>query len=398
MFNQKELSIVDLHIHSKYSRGCSTKLDIKSLEKWGKIKGIDILGTGDFTHPKWYKELKENLTERDGMLYTEKGFKFIPQTEISFIYTDEGKGRKVHNVILAPNLEIAGQIKDYFESKGRIDYDGRPIFKIPCDQLVEDMRKISRDIEIISAHAWTPHFGLLGSKSGYNSVEEAFKDQTKYIHALETGISSTPQMNYKISKLDKFSMVSFSDAHSFWPWRLGREATILKDVKTCKDIISSIRNHNIHSTIEVDPAYGKYHWDGHAKCNCSMSPKDTNKNNMICPVCNKPMTLGVDYRVDELSDRDENYKADNKPPFITLLPLSELISLSIGKGLATKSVWSIYWQFIKKFGNEFNILMNAKKEDMDVINPHISKLVVDNRKGNIKVQPGYDGVYGKPLL
>ncbi|MAG38526.1 hypothetical protein CMO90_00380, partial [Candidatus Woesearchaeota archaeon] len=258
--------ISDLHIHSRYSRACSSAIDIKNLEKWAKIKGVNILGTGDFTHPEWFKELKHELVEDDtGILKTSSGFPFILQTEISLIYTQADRGRRIHNVVLAPNFDVVEQITDYLKKHGRVDYDGRPIFKISCHDFVYNLRKISLDIEVIPAHIWTPWFSLFGSKSGFDSVHECFKDQEKYVHALETGLSSDPEMNWRLSQLDKFNLVSFSDSHSFWPWRMGREATIFELKKLKYDnILRALRSgEGLQETVEVDPSYGKYHFDGH---------------------------------------------------------------------------------------------------------------------------------------
>jgi len=284
----------DLHIHSRYSRATSKNLSIKNLEKWARIKGLNLLGTGDFTHPEWLKELKNELKEDEGILKTESGFNFILQTEISLMYSQDGKGRRIHLLILAPSFEIIDQINSYLGKKGRVDYDGRPIFNIPCYELVENLMSISKDIEIIPAHCWTPYFGIFGSITGFGSMDDAFKDKVKYIHAFETGLSSDPEMNWRLSALDKFSILSFSDSHSFWPWRLGREATVF-DLKkiSYKDLIYSIRNKKIEFTIETNPAYGKYHFDGHRLCNYSCSPEESIKNNNICPVCKKPLTIGV---------------------------------------------------------------------------------------------------------
>ncbi len=391
--------IADLHIHGKYSRACSTDLTIPNLEKWARIKGIDLLGTGDFTHPKWIEHIKENLTEQDGFLKTKTGFNFVLQTEISLIYTQDGKGRSVHVLILAPNLEVVKQITSYLLSRGRIDYDGRPIFKIPCYELAKDLRSISEDIEVIPAHSFTPHFGLFGANGGFNSVEEAFKDQSKHIHALESGISADPEMVWRSSKLDKFLVVSFSDSHSFWPWRLGREATVFDIKPTYKDLLKAIRTgEGFVETIECNPAYGKYHIDGHRNCNISLEPKESSKLNNICPVCHKPLTIGVLHRVEDLADRKEGYRPDNRQKYKTLMPLSELLSHILGKGVATKAVWQEYNKLIEKFGNEYNILLDAPEEDIAKINPKISDVIMLNRAGKIKVEPGYDGVYGIPII
>ncbi len=394
-----KMIITDLHIHSKYSRATSKQLDLKNLERYAKIKGVDLLGTGDFTHPLWYKELKQNLTEQDGVLKTKTGFPFLLQTEVSLMYTDQGKGRRVHNIILAPSFEVVDQITEYFKKHGRVDYDGRPIFKIPCDEMAYELTKISNDIEIIPAHAWTPWFGLLGSMSGFDSVEESFKDQTKHIHALETGLSSDPAMNWRLSRLDRFALVSFSDLHSFWPWRIGREATVFSCKPNYKEIIKAIRGKNIKETIEVDPAYGKYHWDGHRKCNVCMSPKETIKLKSICPKCGRKLTLGVEYRVEQLADRPEGFKPKGVAPFKRLIPLSEIISTLTSSGIATKKVWTFYNQLIDAFRSEFNILLNVPQEELEkVTHPKIAKAIIDNREGKIKVKPGYDGEYGVPIF
>ncbi len=389
----------DLHIHSRFSRATSKNLNLEMLEKYARIKGLGLLGTGDFTHEVWLNELKDNLTEKDGILYSKTGFKFILTGEISLMYT-QGRGRSVHLVLLAPCFEIVDRINSYFDKKGRRDYDGRPIFKISCRDFVKDMKEISDEIEIIPAHVWTPYFGVFGSKSGFDSLKEAFGDQVDNIHAIETGMSSSPEMNWKLSQLNNKTIVSFSDLHSFWPWRIGREATIFSDAESYKNIIGQIRENKILGTIETDPAYGKYHWDGHKLCNFSCSPEECKKINNICPVCKKSLTIGVENRVEEL----ENQKIEKHPDrkvFYKILPLHELIALVKASTLASKKTWGVYNSMIEKLGNEFNILMNVKKEDLIKALPEDEKLVeviLRNREGKIKVKAGYDGEYGEPML
>jgi uncharacterized protein (TIGR00375 family) len=394
--------IADLHLHSKYSRATSKQLDIAHLEKWARVKGLNLLGTGDFTHPKWVEELKSNLVENEtGILKTKTGMDFVLQTEVSLVYSDGGKGRRVHNIILAPNFDVVEQITEYFLKKGRVDYDGRPIFKITCPELVEDMIKISEDIEIIPAHVWTPWFALFGSMSGFDSVEEAFKDKSKHIHALETGLSSDPPMNWRISKLDKYSLVSFSDSHSFWPWRIGRESTMfdLKEL-TYKNLIKALRTkEGLTGTIEVDPAYGKYHWDGHRACNVCLAPKDTKKINGICPKCGKELTIGVEYRVEELADRPIGFKPKDAKEFKRLIPLSEIIAKFIGSPIASKKTWAEFNKLMNAFGNEFNVLINAPESELKkVVDEKIAAAIIKNREGKVEVQPGYDGEYGIPIF
>ncbi len=404
--------ISDLHLHSKYSRGCSTELDIKNLEKYARIKGLGLLGTGDFTHPKWIQEIKSSLTEDEqakGILRTKNGFPFLLQTEISLIYSSHGKGRRIHNVVLAPNLENVEQITQYLLKHGRIDYDGRPIFNIPCPDFVSSLKNISRDIEIIPAHIWTPHFSLFGDYNQYNTAEECFEEQTKNIHAMETGLSSDPQMNWRLSQLDKFNMVSFSDSHSFWPWRIGREATTfeLKELNY-KNIIEALRvkkedwnraKNKIQMTIEVDPNYGKYHLDGHRNCKVCMEPSETAKAKGICPKCGRKLTIGVLNRVEQLADRADGFRPKGANDFKRLIPLAEILAALLGKGIATKTTNEEYYKLIKEFGTENNILLNTDFDALKkVTHEKIAKAIIDNRNGKIKVTAGYDGEYGYPVF
>ena len=393
--------IADLHIHSRFSRATSKDLTIANLEKWARIKGLDLMGTGDFCHPEWIKELKKELKEDgSGILKTKSGFPFILSNEISFMYSQGGKGRRVHLVFLAPNFDVVDKITDYFKTKGRIDYDGRPIFKISCEEFAEEMMKISKDIEIIPAHAWTPWFGIFGSATGFDSIEEAFGEQAKNIHAFETGMSSDPGMNWRLSKLDKYAVVSFSDLHSFWPWRIGREATAFELEKlSYKNIIDAIRNKKIAFTIETSPSYGKYHFDGHRLCSFSCSPEESAKLKGICPVCKKPLVIGVLNRVEELADRPEGFRPKDAIPFKTLLPLHELISSVLGSAMASKKVWQEYNKLIDAFGNELNILLNVSADELRKATAEkIVQVILKNREGKIKVKPGYDGEYGVLVL
>jgi len=396
MLELDKIIFADLHIHSRFSRACSKDITIENLEKWARAKGLNLLGTGDFTHPIWLKELKDNLIERDGIFYSKTGFKFLLTGEISLMYT-QGRGRRVHLVLLVPSFEIADKINEYLDKKGRRDYDGRPIFKISCEQFVKDMIEISKDIEVIPAHVWTPYFGVFGSKSGFDSLKEAFGEQFENIHAIETGMSSDPEMNWHLSELNKKAIVSFSDSHSFWPWRIGREATIIEKAESYTDVINSLRENKILGTIETDTGYGIYHYDGHKDCNFSSSPEETKKLNGICPVCNKPLTIGVANRVNEIGDQiiEENR---NRKKYYVLLPLHELISFGIGSSLESKKTWEIYNKLIEKFKNEFNILLNVSKEELIEElknNLKIVQLILENREGKIKVKPGYDGKYGE---
>jgi len=403
--NFKEI-FTDLHIHSRFSRACSKDLSIENLVKWARIKGLDLLGTGDFTHEVWLSELK-GLKEKNGVLWFEDSegeFPFILSSEISLIYTADGKGRKVHLVYLAPSLEVVDKINSWLDTKGRRDYDGRPIFGISCRDFVAKMEEIDDRIEVIPAHAWTPWFGIFGSEGGFDSLADAFGDKVDRIRAIETGISSDPLMNWKIKELAdrNISIVSFSDLHSYWPWRLGREATIFKlndgEELSYDLILKQIRENSFIGTVEVDPNYGKYHWDGHRNCDFSCGPAETRGLNGKCPKCGRDLIIGVEYRVDELSSGDSDYK--NKKMYYTLLPLHEVISLGIGIGVNSKGCWKIYDKLIESFGSEFDVLLRVEEKDLLRVlgDKLVVELIMKNRKGEIKVKPGYDGVYGEAIL
>jgi len=389
--------ITDLHIHSHYSQATSQNMNLVELSRNAKIKGIDVLGTGDFTHPLWLKELKENLSD-DGDIYSYNGVNFILQGEISLIY-NQVKMRKIHLIILAPSFEVVDQINEYLKKHGRLDYDGRPTFGISCIELTENLMSISKEIEIIPAHCMTPWFGIFGSMSGFDSIKECFEDKTKYIHAVETGMSADPPMLWRISELDDFSLVSNSDSHSPHPYRIGREANVFSCEPKYKNIINAIRTRkNFLFTIEVNPAYGKYHFDGHRNCNFSCSPEESKKLKNICPICKKPLTIGVLNRVEQLADREEGFRPKGAVDFKSIIPLSEIISLSTGYNIFTKKVSDIYNKLIENFGTEFKILLDAEEKELKkIVDERLANLIIKNRLGKIKVIPGYDGVYGRAI-
>ena len=393
--------IADLHLHSKYSRATSKDLDLKNLEKYARIKGVNILGTGDFTHPIWLKELKESLEEDGtGILKSKTGFNFLLSVEVSNIYSQNSKGRRIHNIILAPSFEIVEQINEALGKKGRLDYDGRPIFGFNCIELVEMLKEINEDIEIIPAHAWTPWFSLFGSMSGFDSIKECFGSMEKHIHAIETGLSSDPEMNWRLSMLDGISLVSFSDAHSFWPWRIGREATIFDIKPEYKGLIKAIRTKNgLEETIEVNPNYGKYHLDGHRACDVCLEPKESLKKKNICPKCGRELTIGVLHRVEELADRKGGFKPKDAKPFRSLMPLSEILAKLLDSGIATQKTWKEYNNLISHFGSELNILLDAGLEELKKVSDEsIAGAIISIRKNEAKIKPGYDGVYGELIL
>ena len=397
--------IADLQIHSKHARATSKDLSFENLEKFGRIKGVNLFGVGDFQHPEHRKEISRKLKEDDkGILRTKTGFPFLWQTEVSLMYSEDGKRRAVHLLIFAPNGIIADKIISYLGSKGRLDYDGRPIFGIQCKDLVKDLKDVDDKIEIIPAHCMTPWFGLFGSKSGFDSLKECFGDQMKHIYAIESGMSADPSMLWRFEEIasGKARVVSFSDAHSFWPWRIGREATIFDIPELSYDnIIKAIRTgEGLKGTIETPPEYGRYHWDGHRNCNFSCGSEETKKLNGKCPKCGGNLIIGVEYRVEELAKKPKGFKPKNAAEFHKLLPLHELIVLYNNTGINSKGNWEIYNSLIEKFENEFNILLKVSKEELveKEIKPKLIDLIMRNREDKIKIKPGYDGEYGVALL
>ncbi len=395
--------VADFHLHSKYSRAVSNKMNATELATAGKLKGLNLLGTGDLQHPLYHKELKEKLKDQGNGFYEHNGNNFVLSTEISLAFSWGGKGRRVHTVLLFPNFEVGDQYVEAVKKWGRVDYDGRPIFGKSCVELAEMCFGISKDIMIIPAHCWTPYFGIFGSKSGFNSLKDAFQEHTKDIYAIETGMSSDPAMNWRLSQLDSVVPVSFSDSHSPYPWRLGREATVF-DLKepSYKEMVEAIKKKDKQKmlfTIETDPGYGKYHFDGHAACGFSCSPEETKKHGGKCPKCGRPLTIGVATRIEELADRPEGFVPKGAIPFKTLLPLSEIIGGVMKSGVATKQVWKEFNALVGAYGNELNVLIDAPYENMKHITyGRIADAIMKNREAKIKVKPGYDGEYGVPIF
>ena len=392
--------IADLHIHSRHSRACSKSINIDNLEKYAKIKGLNVLGTGDFTHPKWIQEIKEKLKEdENGILRSKTGFPFIWQTEISLMYSQGGR-RSVHYVVLSPNKESSDKITETLGKRGRLDYDGRPIFGINSVEFVDMLKNIDEKIEIIPAHCMTSWFGIFGSKSGFDSLKECFQEKANKIYAVETGISADPAMLWRLK--ENVNLVSFSDMHSYWPFRLGREATLF-DFKelTYNNIIKAIRTgEGLKGTIEVNPNYGKYHIDGHRNCDFYCDYKESRKLNKICPKCNKEMTIGVEYRVEELAKEEKGFKPRNAKEYYELIPLQELIGAVYDtKLMNSKKITTIYNKLISLFNNELNILMNVDEKDLlKAADEKLVNIIIKNRRNELNLKPGYDGVYGKIVL
>jgi len=376
-------------------------MNLEGMSKGARVKGLNLLGTGDITHPEWLKTLKEKLEPIEGTgLFKYNDVWFMLTTEVSTIFNFGGKAKKVHHIIHAPSFEIAEQINEALSKYGNLRVDGRPTLTMSAPELVEKVMNISRDIMITSSHIWTPWFSLFGSVSGFNSVEDCYQDQTKYVFSLETGLSSTPDMNWRLSSLDKFTLVSNSDSHSPHPWRLGREANVFESEKlTYWEIFDAIKKKDKKRflyTIEVKADYGKYHYDGHRPCNISFHPKEAIKLNNICPKCGRKLTIGVLHRVEELADRPEGFIPKDAIPFKTLLPLYEIISFAWGSGeLYSKKVLQEHDKLIEKFGNELNILLNIPKEELlKATNEKIAEAIIKVREGKEKYKPGYDGNYG----
>jgi uncharacterized protein (TIGR00375 family) len=385
-------------------------MSIGEIARFAKIKGLNLVGTGDFTHPKWLKEIQETLIPVQGTgLYkvtsnADSPVHFMLTTEVCTIFNFENETKKVHHVILTPSMETAVQINGALKRYGDLGADGRPMLNMTAPQLVEEVMATSSENMVFPAHAWTPWFSIFGAFSGFDSIEECYQDMTKHIHALETGLSSDPPMNWRLSKLDRFTLVSNSDSHSFWPWRMGREANVFELEKlSYREVVDAVRRKDparLKFTIETDPAYGKYHWTGHRNCNVSLSPQEAQKLGNICPVCRRKLTKGVEQRVEELADRPANFKPDNVPGFMRLLPLSEIIATVLGvDSPSIQAVWKIYNSLIGKFGDEYTVLIDASKDLLtEVVEAPIADAILRVREGSVSIVPGYDGVYGKLVL
>ena len=396
--------IADFHIHSKYSRATSKDMEVETLARWAKKKGISLLGTGDFTHPTYFAELRSKLVPTGNGLFElkngEKDVRFILTTEVCNIYTQDGKGRRIHNLIFVPSLEVADKIRSKLGNLGKLSSDGRPIFKFTARELVKMIMDISDECLVIPAHAWTPWFSIFGANSGFDSIEECFGELSPQIHAIETGLSSDPEMNWRLSRLDSITLLSNSDAHS--PNRLGREANAFDCALDYREIVEAIRKKDrkkILYTVEFFPEEGKYHYDGHRNCGVIFSPPETRSHHYLCPKCQKKLTVGVMHRVEALADRPEGFMPRNAIPSIHTLPLEEIIAEAVGTRVGTKGVETEYDRLIEKGGSEFRILLEATPDElMSYTSPKILEGIIRNRQGKVRIVPGHDGVYGKITL
>jgi DNA helicase-2/ATP-dependent DNA helicase PcrA len=403
----------DLHIHSKYSRATSPKLDFERLWLWAQLKGIRVVATGDCVHPGWLAEIKKKLAPCGNGLFELKpefreavaadlppsckaDVRFILSTEIASIYKRDAKVRKVHNIVYLPSLNAAEVLAAKLGAIGNIRSDGRPILGLDSRDLLDIALACHPDAFLIPAHVWTPWFSVLGSKSGFNSIKECFGDLTKYIYALETGLSSDPAMNWRLSSLDPFFLVSNSDAHS--PEKLGREANIFDTELSYTGLLNALRDpkdKGLLGTVEFFPEEGKYHFDGHRVCQTRMHPRDTIKNKGLCPVCGKPVTIGVMARVEELADRPDGKKGGKWRPYRSMVPLTEIIGDCLDVGPASKKVGLLYRKIVADIGGDFVVLLDAP---LDRIEKIAGSLVAEGvrrvRNGEIAVNAGYDGEYG----
>ena len=405
--------ILDLHIHSKYSRACSKNLTLENLDKACRIKGVDIIATGDFTYPEWFKSIKEELEEmpgRRGTVSSPSGLyklktasddkvKFILSTEFALIYKDGGKCRRIHLVVHAPNIQAVEELNKYLDKHYNIRSDGRPILGMSAKDLFKLCLSIHPKFLIYPAHIWTPWFSVFGSKSGFDKLEECFGEYTSQVYAYETGLSSDPEMNWRVSELDRLTLLSNSDAHS--PQNIAREANVFDlETNTYDEIYEAIKNKDLKKikySIEFYPEEGMYHYDGHRACGVSFTPEQTKKLKSICPVCKKPLTVGVMYRVDELADRPFGFKPKNVASFKKLVELDKIIAESLNvKSRSSQKVQTIYQNLIKKLGNELLILLDADlKEITEASDGRIAEGVRRVRAGELKIEPGFDGEYGK---
>ena len=397
----------DLHIHSKYSRATSKDCNLEQLAVWAQKKGLSVISTGDFTHPAWFAEINEKLIEDGCGAYRLKPeiekeifknstpVRFLLSVEISTIYKKGDKTRKVHHCVFVPDMKAAAKFREKLGAIGNINSDGRPILGLDSRSLLETTLESGEGSFIIPAHIWTPWFSVLGSKSGFDSIEECYEDLADNIFAVETGLSSDPEMNWKVSKLDKYRLVSNSDAHS--PAKLAREATVFDTAPDYFSIMNALKTGKGYvGTVEFFPEEGKYHEDGHRKCGVCLSPVETEKLNGICPVCGKPLTIGVLNRVCELADRDfaDNYKPETGGDVYSLVPLPEIISEIKNVGVGSKSVVMEYERLIKKFGSELSILREVPVDELSKDSPLLGEGISRLRAGKVIKHAGYDGEYG----
>jgi uncharacterized protein (TIGR00375 family) len=401
--------IADLHIHSRYSRATSGDMTPEAIWRWAQLKGISVAGTGDFTHPKWFRELNDKLEPLGNGLYRLKkaycpdnvpvscraDVSFMLTTEISCIYSKNKRTRKIHCLVFVPDFSGAAKLSIALAKIGNLNSDGRPILGLDAKELLRIMLDVAPGAMLVPAHAWTPHFSVFGAASGFDSLEECFEELTPNIHAIETGLSSDPAMNWRLSALDKITLISNSDAHS--PAKLGREANVLDTELSYSSILEAIRTRKGFSgTIEFFPEEGKYHYDGHKDCGVSLTPQETKKHDYLCPMCGKKITVGVLHRVDLLADRNDGSKPKDAAPYKSIIPLPEIISETIKVGVNSKAVNTMYQSLLESLGNEFSILLDRPLADIEAASSaQLREAIARMRSGRVNIAPGFDGEYGK---
>ncbi|MBD3279696.1 MAG: DNA helicase, partial [Candidatus Pacebacteria bacterium] len=406
--------ILDLHLHSHYSRATSKNMDLEHIYRWGKIKGINVIGTADFIHPAWLQELQTKLEPAEPGLFKLKDqyaqeqdktlpesvknqlMRFIFTTEISTIYSKNDRVRKLHNVIVMPSFKAIAKFNHELQKIGNLKADGRPILGLDSKKLLQLTLETDPEAFFIPAHIWTPWFSMFGSKSGFDTIEAAFEELTPKISAIETGLSSDPFMNWRVDQLKDLTIVSNSDAHS--PQKLGREANVLNCELSYPAIIETLKTNDqrMVGTIEFYPQEGKYHYDGHRKCQICLAPEKTKKHQNLCPKCGQPLVLGVDYRVNELADHPADYQPQKHKQVEYIIPLAEIIAEIKGvKSTKTKTVQTEYQKIYQALGNEFKILRQLSPTDIKQAGFAIlAQAIKKMRAQEIIVKPGYDGVYG----
>jgi uncharacterized protein (TIGR00375 family) len=401
--------LADLHIHSKYSIATSRDLSPEAIWKWAQLKGITVIGTGDFTHPLWLAELKKKIEPAGNGLYRlKKKFQshdvpnsckapvfFLPSAEISCVYSKEGKTRKIHAIVFVRDFSDAAKLNRALAGIGRLTSDGRPILKLDAKDLLQIVLDSSAHAMLVPAHAWTPHFSVFGAVSAFASLEECFEELTPHIHAIETGLSSDPAMNWRLSSLTKITLISNSDAHS--PHTIGREANILDCEISYAAIMDAIKSRKgLVGTIEFFPQEGKYYYDGHRACAVSMSPDETMQHDYVCPVCGRKLTMGVMHRIEKLADRKMGFKPKGAPPFYSVIPLREIIAEVFNRGVKTKTVDNEYMRLVQELGSELTILLDVPLKDIRRAgSPRLAEAISRMRKGDVNITPGFDGEYGK---
>jgi len=389
--------IADFHIHSKYSRATSRDMDVGHIAEWAKIKGITLMGTGDFTHHLWLEELKNNLEDLGNGIFKYKEVYFVLTAEISSIYSKNGRTYRIHNMLFSPSLKTTDKINATLARYGNLASDGRPILGMDAAQIARIIFDIDENCMVVPGHIWTPWFSLFGSMSGFDKIADCFEEQTPKIFALETGLSSDPAMNWRLSALDRFTLISNSDSHS--PQKIGREANVFDcelDYKTIREVLKNKDKTRFLYTIEFFPEEGKYHFDGHRLCAVRLSPQETRQYKGRCPKCGRLVTVGVMNRVEQLADRPENFTPENAIPYRNLISFDEIVAEAKGMSKSSLAVGREYRALVAKFGTEFEILLKASKEDlMKNLPARIAEGVLRVRQGKVNIKAGFDGEYGR---